>query len=77
MKKFIFVSKSRGIISSILALVLIFYAFNFIPRNINIIATRSLGRQIFDYLLNFLIFFIVIYSVSSLFSFIYKKLFKK
>jgi len=69
-----FVSSKRAIISGILSILLVFYFFNFIPRNINILSTRSLGVQIFDYILNFLIFFVIIYLLSAGIVFIYKRM---
>ncbi|HCM81781.1 MAG: hypothetical protein UV63_C0004G0036 [Microgenomates group bacterium GW2011_GWC1_43_11] len=72
-----FISTKRGIISAVLSLLLEFYAFNFVPKNINIIATRSLSRQIIDYALNFIIFFIVFYLTLTLIAYIIKKIFPK
>jgi hypothetical protein len=72
-----FLSLKRGIVSAILALVLEFYAFNFVTRNINIIATRTFTRQIFDYAFNFVIFFIVFYLVLTLATYLIKKIFPK
>lgn len=71
-----FISKKRLLISSVLSLLLDFYAFNFIPRNVNIIATRTIFAKILDYALNFLIFFLAIYFVFTLIIFIVEK-FKK
>ena len=76
MTKWAFVSKLRLIITGIISVLLVFYAFNFVPRNTNIVANKTLGRQIFDYALNFVIFFVVIYLVSCLLTYIYQKLFK-
>lgn len=59
-------SKKRALISAIISLTFVFYAFNFVPKNINIIETRSLPRQIFGYGLNFVLFFIVIYLILTL-----------
>ena len=70
---YMFISTKRGIVSAVLSLLFIFYAFNFVPRNINIIATRSLPRQIFAYVLNFVIFFIVIYLIATLIAYLAKK----
>jgi hypothetical protein len=61
-----FISIRRAIIAAVLAAVLEFYAFNFIPRNIAIMATRSPSVQKVDYLINFLLFFIVFYLVLTL-----------
>jgi len=70
--KKIFISKKRALVSAIASLLVVFYAFNFVPRNINIIATRSILRQILDYCLNFVIFFIVAYLVLTLIAFLIK-----
>jgi Mg2+/Co2+ transporter CorB len=67
------ISKGRGIISAVLALALDIYAFNFIPRNIAIMASRSLSWHIADYVVNFLIFFVVFYLVLSLAAWLIKK----
>jgi len=67
-------NKLKIIISSIISIVFVFYAFNFNPRNVAILATRSLGRQIFAYILNFVIFGVIIYLILSLFVFIQKKI---
>jgi uncharacterized membrane protein required for colicin V production len=72
-----FISLKRGIISAVLALLLEFYAFNFVARDIGIIATRSFSRQIVDYALNFVIFFIVFYLVLTLAAYLIKKIFPK
>jgi len=72
-----FISIKRGIISAVLSLLLEFYTFNFVPRNIGIMATRSLSRQIGDYMLNFLVFFIVFYLVLTLGAYLIKKIFPK
>jgi len=64
-----FLSKKKTIWSATIALIIAFYAFNFVPRNINIIATRSALMQIFDYCLNFVIFFVVAYLVLTLLTF--------
>jgi len=69
-----FISKKRIFIVSVISLLLEFYAFNFIPRNVNIIATRTIFVKILDYTLNFLIFFLAIYLVSTLIIFIVEKL---
>jgi uncharacterized membrane protein required for colicin V production len=64
----------RGIIAGFLALLFEFYAFNFVPRNIAIMATRSLSAQKVDYLINFLVFFIVFYLVLTLGTYLIKKI---
>jgi hypothetical protein len=63
----------RGIISAVLAIAMDIYAFNFIPRNIAVAATRSLVWQIADYVVNFLLFFIVFYLVLTLAAWLIKK----
>lgn len=67
-----FFSKKRVWTAAILSLVLIFYFFNFVQRNVDIIETRSMTRKIFDYGLNFAIFFVVIYLVLTLLIYLYK-----
>ena len=67
-----FLSTKRAIGSIVATLVFEFYVFNFVPRNINIIATRSVGKQIFDYILNFIIFFVVAYLVLTLIAYLIK-----
>jgi len=75
MTKWTFVSKLRLIITGIVSILLVFYAFNFVPRNSNIVASRTLGIQVFDYVLNFIIFFVALYLISCLLTYIYQKLF--
>jgi len=66
-----FLSKTRAVISGILSIILVILAMNLIERNIEILANRTTGRIVFDYALNIVIFFIVIYLVLSLFVFIF------
>jgi len=61
-----FISLKRAIWVGAGAIIVDFYAFNFVPRNINIIATRSLSVQILDYIFNFLMFFAAIYLAVTL-----------
>lgn len=75
MTKWTFASKLRLIVTGIISALLVFYAFNFVPRNINIVANRTLGIKIIDYILNFVIFFVVIYLIFCLITYIYQKLF--
>jgi hypothetical protein len=77
MKNWAFISKNRSIISAILSIIIVFYAFNFVPRNLNIVASRTLLVQIFDYGFNFLIFFISFYLIVSLATYIYWKISEK
>jgi len=67
--------KLKIIVSSVVSALFVFCAFHFNPRNIAILASRSLERQIFAYILNFVIFFVVVYLVLSLFNFLAKKFF--
>lgn len=69
-----FLSKNRAIISAIAAVLLVFYSFNFVARNVNIVASRTLGIQIADYVLNFAIFFIIIYLVLFAIAFFAKSI---
>lgn len=64
-----FVSTKRALASTIVSLLVEFYAFNFVPRNINLLATRSPLRQVFAYVLNFVIFFVVVYLLLTLLAF--------
>lgn len=77
MKKFALVSKSRMIATAILSVLFVFYAFNFVAGNTNIVASRTLGVQIGDYVLNFVIFFAVIYLALCLLAYVYQKLVKQ
>jgi hypothetical protein len=65
-----FISRPRAIITAVLSLLLVFYALNFTPRAIMILATRSFVVQVLDYIVNFLLFFVVIYLVATLAAFI-------
>lgn len=76
MKNWKFFTKLRLVVTAIISLLLVFYLFNFVPRNINIVASRSLAIKIFDYILNFIIFFVVIYIAASLIVFVYQSIFK-
>lgn len=69
-----FLSKNRAIISAVAAVLLVFYTFNFVAKNVNIVASRTLGIQIADYVFNFLIFFIVIYLVLYVIAFLAKSI---
>ena len=66
-----FISKMRAIISAILSIILVIFAMNFVERNIEILANRTTGRIIFDYALNIIIFFIVIYLLITFLMFIF------
>jgi len=69
-----FLSKSRAIISAIISVIIVFLAMNFIQRNMNILATRSEGRIVFDYLINIGIFFLAIYIIWTVFVLIWEKI---
>lgn len=70
-----FLSCKRAIWSAVAAIIFVFYCFNFVPRNINIFATRSLTVQIMDYILNFLLFFAIAYLAVTLITYIIRLLF--
>lgn len=76
-KSWRFISKTRIIIAGVLSILLVFYFLNFIPRSVNILASRTFVRQILDYLLNFVIFFVATYLPLAAISFLYTKIFKK
>ncbi len=69
-----FLSKTRAVISGILSIILVILAMNFIERNIEILAAKSTGRIVFDYALNIVIFFIVIYLLITFLMFIFFKI---
>lgn len=58
------------VVAGAVALLVEFYVFNFVPRNINILATRSLARQTFAYVLNFALFFILAYLFLTLLAYL-------
>jgi hypothetical protein len=68
-----FLSIKRGIFASVLALVLEFYAFNIVPRNIAILSTRSFSWRVSDYLVNFLLFFLGFYLLMTLVAWVVKR----
>ena len=67
-------NKSRVLISAALSLILVGYFFNFVPQNVQVIASRSPLRRIADYSLNFIIFFVIIYLLVSYSTYVYKKI---
>lgn len=77
MKLINFVSKKRIVASLILSAFFVFYAMNFNPRNINILATKSLGGVMFAYISNIVLFFIIFYLVATLVITLYRKIFKR
>jgi hypothetical protein len=73
MKKWAFITKKRALWSGIVSVVWVFYLFNFVPRNINIVASRNFTHQILDYVLNIVLFFVIFYLISSLIIFLVSK----
>ncbi len=69
-----FLSKTRGIWSAILSIALVVYAMNFVSRNVQILSARTTGRIIFDYFFNIVLFFIALYLIISLLTWIYLKI---
>lgn len=67
-----FFSTKRAIGAGVAAILAEFYAFNFVPRNINIIVTRTSVIKILDYIVNFLIFFVVAYLILTLIAYLIK-----
>jgi len=72
-----FISKSRIATSLVVSAIFVFISMNFNPRNVNILATRSLGVVILDYIFNIVLFFVVIYLVLSAIMFLYSKISKR
>lgn len=68
-----FLSTKRALWSAIFAGLVVIYSFNFVARYAEVFATRTLGRKILDYGLNFLIFFVGIYLLLTLATFIIKR----
>jgi hypothetical protein len=66
-------NKIRLTLSAVFSTLFVYYCFNFVPRNVAILATRTLERKILDYILNFAIFFVVFYLILELLAFIFKK----
>jgi len=77
MKTMNFISKSRIATSLVVSAIFVFISMNFNPRNVNILATRSLGVVILDYIFNIVLFFVVIYLVLSAIMFLYSKISKR
>jgi len=72
-----FLSIKRSWWSLGLSVIIVIYSMNFVPRNVAIMAERTLARQIFNYAINIILFFIVIYLLLSLFTWVYKKIFSR
>jgi len=66
-----FLSKKRALWSLVLSVGLVIFAMNFVERSIKILANRTTGRIIFDYALNIVIFFIVIYLLITFLMFVF------
>ena len=69
--------KSRFIISLVTSVLIVIFSLSFVPRDVVVLASRTPARQAFDYILNFVTFFVAVYLLLSLFAFIEKKLRKK
>lgn len=67
-------NKTRLILAAGFSVLAVYYFFNFVPRNVAILATRTSERIILDYTVNFVIFFVVFYLILSLGVYIFKKL---
>ena len=72
-----FISTLRTWVALVLAVLIVFYSFNFVPRYTNILATRSTTVKIFDWILNIAISLIVIYLVLTIIVFLYRVIFIK
>lgn len=72
-----FISGKRALWALGLSIILVIYGMNFVVRNVEIMATRTLVRQIFNYGSNILLFFIVFYLLISLSVYIIKLFNKK
>ena len=66
-----FYSTKRFNLALTLAVIDIIYIFNFVSIYVNILESRSLGRQIFAYILNIAIFTVIFYLVLTFFVYLY------
>ncbi len=71
-----YLSKTRLAISLAVSTFFVFISFNFDARNIAILNTRSTERIFFNYVLNILLFFVIIYLIATVTTVIYRKIFK-
>jgi|GEM_PF-798356 len=71
-----FFSKRRLAGSLAVSVIFVFWAMNFVSRNIDILVTRSLPRIIISYLLNISFFFIIFYLFFTAAILLYKKILK-
>jgi len=72
-----FFSKRRLAGSLAVSVIFVFWAMNFVSRNVDILATRSLPRIVINYLLNISFFFIIFYLVFTAALLLYKRILKK
>ncbi|MDP2873936.1 MAG: hypothetical protein Q8N84_01400 [bacterium] len=70
-------NRYKIVVSALASLLMVFYLFNFIPRNVMLLASRTPTRQVLDYLLNSALFFVGIYLLLSLVAFVTKKVFPR
>ena len=66
-------SKTRFLVSLVASVLIVILSFNSVPRDVAILASRTPMRQMLDYILNFVIFFVTVYLLLSLFTFIINK----
>lgn len=66
-------SKSRVIVSLVASVLIVIVSFNFVPRDVAILTSRTPPRQVLDYILNFIIFFVAVYLLLTLFTVIIRK----
>lgn len=66
-----FYSTKRFNLALTLAIINIIYIFNFVSLYVNILESRSLGRQIIAYILNIAISTVIIYLVLTFFVYFY------
>jgi len=66
-------SKSRFIVSLIASVLIVVLSFYFVPRDVTILASRTPIRQVLDYTLNFVVFFVAVYLLLSLVTLIINK----
>lgn len=72
-----FYSSRRFNAALALATLSVIYLFNFVSIYINILASRSLGRQILAYALNITLFCAVFYLIVTIFAYLYSIAFGK
>ena len=66
-----FFSSKRFNVALVLATLFVIYLFNFVTVYSNTIASRSLGRQVADYVLNILILTAALYLIIAFFAYLY------